>query len=208
MMPVIRISQNTWDRLKTHAIPLEDSPDDIVNRALDALDVSMGRHRIQTEMAAQKPALNASGRGKKLPQRDFRLPLLETLYELGGGGSTHEIRALMETEMKPHLNPADYEPVSSGDPRWWNAVCWERNGLVKDGLLRADSQRGVWELSDKGIDFIAKEVGYVAIMPFEIRVDGKKIAFKKGQDIPMSLLDKSVSEGWNKKLVKKRSISC
>jgi RNA polymerase alpha subunit len=36
------------------------------------------------------------------------------------------------------------------DPRWWNAVCWERSDLVKEGLMRVDSDRGVWEISDEG----------------------------------------------------------
>jgi putative N-acetylmannosamine-6-phosphate epimerase len=34
-MPVIRISQQTWERLKTYATPLEDTADDVVNVALD-----------------------------------------------------------------------------------------------------------------------------------------------------------------------------
>ena len=31
MMPVIRISEKTWERLKSYARPLEDSADDVVN---------------------------------------------------------------------------------------------------------------------------------------------------------------------------------
>ena len=38
MMPVIRLSEATWERLKAHARPFEDKPEDIVNLALDALD--------------------------------------------------------------------------------------------------------------------------------------------------------------------------
>ena len=36
-MPTIRISQQTWERLKTYATPLEDTADDVVNIALNAL---------------------------------------------------------------------------------------------------------------------------------------------------------------------------
>jgi hypothetical protein len=39
-MPVIRISQQTWERLKTYATPLEDTADDVVNIALDALEAA------------------------------------------------------------------------------------------------------------------------------------------------------------------------
>jgi hypothetical protein len=40
------------------------------------------------------------------------------------------------------LGDADYELVSNGDPRWWNAACWERDAMVKDGLLATGSKRG------------------------------------------------------------------
>jgi hypothetical protein len=39
-MPVIRISQHTWERLKTYATPLEHTANDVVNIALDALEVA------------------------------------------------------------------------------------------------------------------------------------------------------------------------
>jgi hypothetical protein len=44
-MPVIRISQQTWERLKTYATPLEDTADDVVNVALDALEAARRKGR-------------------------------------------------------------------------------------------------------------------------------------------------------------------
>jgi hypothetical protein len=55
-----------------------------------------------------------------------------------------------ERKMASLLSEADYQPVSSGDERWWNAICWERADLVREGLFRDYSERGVWELSEKG----------------------------------------------------------
>jgi hypothetical protein len=37
-MPVIRITQQTWERLKRHATPLVHTANDIVEMALEALD--------------------------------------------------------------------------------------------------------------------------------------------------------------------------
>ena len=56
--------------------------------------------------------------------------------------------------MRPRLLPVDLEPVKSGQPRWWNLVCFERNALKEEGYLRDDSPRGVWELSEKGAGFV------------------------------------------------------
>ena len=97
----------------------------------------------------------AEPKGQKLPQKEFRLPLLETLDVLGGSSFARRIRQAMADKMAPRLSEADYELVSSGDPRWWNAICWERNDCVKEGLLRDDSERGVWALSDKGKKWLA-----------------------------------------------------
>jgi|SRR6516164_3951867 hypothetical protein len=145
MMPVIRISEKTWERMKKYARPLEDSADDVVNLALDALD---GRGDAPRPAAVSKP--KAARRGNKLPQKEFRQPLLETLRDLGGKSAVKIIREKMEPKVAPRLSEADYAPVSTGEPRWWNAVCWERHDLVREGLLKDDSERGVWELSERG----------------------------------------------------------
>jgi len=54
--------------------------------------------------------------------------------------------------MKPVLKKVDYDPLASGpdNPRWRNAAQWARNSMIRDGLLKGDSPRGVWEISDKG----------------------------------------------------------
>jgi hypothetical protein len=81
---------------------------------------------------------------------------METVVELGGEAPTSDVRRIMQEKMKPHLSAADYEFVSSGDPRWWNATCWERKALVTEGLFVADSDRGVWKLSAEGRQFLER----------------------------------------------------
>jgi Mrr N-terminal domain len=145
-MPVVRLSASTMDRLKSHAEPFVDKPEDVVNRALDALDEKLGR--IPKPQTAPVPEKTAGG--KKLPQKEFRLPLLKTLLDLGSSANVSEIRKLMETKVGSLLSEADYQLVSSGDPRWWNAVCWERSNLAKEGLIDRNTERGVWALTEEG----------------------------------------------------------
>lgn len=145
MMPVIRVSDHTWQRLQRHARPFEDKPEDIVNMALDALEDALG----MTKAPRAEPKREATG--PKLPQKEFRAPLLATLRELDGSGYVSEIRAAIEKKVEHLLSDADHEAVSNGDPRWWNAVCWERDALVKDGLLAKGSKRGIWELSEMSL---------------------------------------------------------
>ncbi len=147
-MPVIRISDATWTRLQSHVTrPFEEKPEDVVNLALDALDEKRGRARAAPSEA---PIARKRAAGKKLPQKQFRAPLMKVLLELGGSAHVSKIRSIMLSKMAPMLSDADYEMVSTGDPRWWNAICWERADLVREGLFAKDDERGVWSLTEKG----------------------------------------------------------
>jgi hypothetical protein len=157
-MPVIRISQQTWERLKTYATPLEHTANDVVNIALDALEVARRKrlHVASQSTSAPLPKRKSarSKRGERLSQKKFRAPLLDTLFRLGGKAYSREIRKAIEHLVAPMLRAADYELVSNDQPRWWNAICSVRNDLIKEGLFRNNSERGIWELSKRGFTFV------------------------------------------------------
>jgi len=50
----------------------------------------------------------------------------------------------------------DYQPLASSPDnlRWRNAAQWARNSMVQEGLLKADSPRGVWEITDRGREML------------------------------------------------------
>ncbi len=141
MMPVIRISDATYARLQSHAKPFEDSPESIIVKALTALDMMTGESSVMAEPKKRSDS-------PKLPQKEFRVPLLMTLLRLRGSAPAKIVRSAMEPLMAARLREGDYESVSTGDPRWWNAICWERSDLVKEGFIRDDSDRGIWEISE------------------------------------------------------------
>ena len=151
-MPVIRISDATFARLQGHARPLEDTADDVVRLALDALDRFSG-----AKAASPKPKKQRR-RGNKLPQREFRIPLMKVLLDLGGKADVKDIRENLLPRVKERLSTDDFELVSTGEERWWNATCWERSELKKEGLFRNDSRRGVWELSGKGREYVTNSM--------------------------------------------------
>lgn len=154
--PVIRITDRTWQGMKSHGEAFE-TPDEFINRAVNSLEKS-NTLRLRAAELDTEPRPEARTRTNpsrdhrgKLPQREFRPALMETVYELGGHASTAQMRPVMKRKMAGRLSEADYEPVSSGDPRWSNAICWERNDLVKEGLFRSDSPHGVWALTERGL---------------------------------------------------------
>ncbi len=81
---------------------------------------------------------------------EYDKPLLECLIALGGKGNAEEVLRNMKLKMGPILKAKDFQVVSSGEERWRNTARWRRNALVKLGFLRADSVRGIWEITDLG----------------------------------------------------------
>jgi hypothetical protein len=91
-------------------------------------------------------------RGLRTSEDAFRKPILEALVELGGQAEISDVLDLVEKKMRGILNDYDYQPLSS-DPdiiRWRNTAQWCRNTMVRQGLLKSDSPRGIWAISEEG----------------------------------------------------------
>lgn len=163
-MPVIRITDATWERLKRWAIPLEDSPEDAVRKVLDAAEEHFKCPQTsKTEEHSNAKTTRRIGsrlpKGQKTPQSAYYQPIMEAIYELGGSAPVHKVLQLVEKKMKGLLTGVDYKklPKSNGI-RWKNTAQWARFDLVKDGLLASasESPNGVWKLSTTGIEKIER----------------------------------------------------
>jgi hypothetical protein len=97
-------------------------------------------------------------RGLRTREEAYYLPILKILNALGGSGKMSEVLPKVEQIMKSVLKKVDYEPLASDAdmPRWRNAAQWARNAMVNEGLLEADSPRGVWAMSEAGRKFLAE----------------------------------------------------
>lgn len=104
------------------------------------------------ETRAQRRNLGKLRKGQRTPESAYYRPLLQVLDQMGGSGKVADVLERIGKLMKPILKPVDFDPLASGpdNPRWRNAAQWARNSMIRDGLLKADSPRGVWEISDKG----------------------------------------------------------
>jgi hypothetical protein len=139
-MKAIRIDDDVWAALQKKARAFEDTPNSVLRRVL-GIDRANGKRR----------ATHRAPRGARTPQSAFRPALLRVLYESGGSAKMSEAVDGVGSLMKERLNDIDRQATTSGEIRWRNAVQWERNEMVAEGLLKKDSPRGVWELTAKGI---------------------------------------------------------
>ncbi len=92
------------------------------------------------------------GRGLRTPEEAFRAPILRTLIQLGGSAQVSQVLDVLAISMKETLNAYDQQPLPSdpASPRWRNTAQWCRNSLAREGLLAADSPRGVWAITPSG----------------------------------------------------------
>lgn len=148
-MPVIRISAKTLERLKQWAEPLTDTAESALVKVLDAADHESSP---AANPDAPDPGRRATrpSRGDRLGMEELCRPLMETIHDMGGSVRAAALRPVLRERLSSLLSAADLEPLSSGEERWWNATRWGRHQLVEEGLLADDSERGMWELSQKG----------------------------------------------------------
>ena len=77
-------------------------------------------------------------------------PVIDALKELGNSGTPAEVRGIIAESFNltdEQLN----EQMQGGQPRFSNQVAWARFYLSKAGLI-ASSRRGVWSLTETGIN--------------------------------------------------------
>ncbi len=113
-----------------------------------------------TETHVQRRNLGRLKRGSRTREEAYYRPILEVLEALKGSAQVSEVLERVQQQMAGVLRDVDYEPLASDPdmPRWKNAAQWARNSMVKEGLLRNDSPRGVWQISEDGKVFLKKNV--------------------------------------------------
>ncbi|MFN3467237.1 MAG: winged helix-turn-helix domain-containing protein [Candidatus Brocadiales bacterium] len=137
MVKTIRIDDDVWRTLQKKAEALIDTPNSVLRRIL-----RIDKNRVLPTRRPRIPGVTK--------QSLYRKPILETLLEMGGSGDKNAVLGRVHEKMKGKFNSADYEKTSTGEVRWENTAAWERFKMVKDGLLKADSPRGIWEITEKG----------------------------------------------------------
>ena len=87
-------------------------------------------------------------REPKTSREVLRKEIIQALETLGGAGRVQQVLDKMEEQLEGKLLPRDLEILSTGVLVWKNNACWERSRMVPDGILKGDSRRGTWELSE------------------------------------------------------------
>jgi len=91
-------------------------------------------------------------KGLRTPEKEFIKPILEVLVELGGKGEMRTVLDRIYQKMGDVLNEYDRQALPSlpKQKRWENTAQWAKNTMINKGLLKADSPRGIWEITKQG----------------------------------------------------------
>ena len=104
------------------------------------------------ETRAERRNLGRLRKGQRTPEFAYYMPILEVLEEMGGSGKVVDVLDRIGKVMKSVLRDVDHDPLASdpSNPRWRNTAQWARNSMVHEGLLRGDSPRGLWQITELG----------------------------------------------------------
>ena len=86
-------------------------------------------------------------------EEDFHHPIMEALVAMGGSGIKNEVLDRVGQLMHGLLTAVDCSPIRGGDPHtplWRITAEAAKRPLVREGLLKGDSPKNVWELTDEG----------------------------------------------------------
>lgn len=88
--------------------------------------------------------------------KEYYVPILEALMGNGGKATQSEVFDIIEREMKDEFIDIDLETLEDGyTKRWQKKVAFAKYNMVhKEGLLKDNSPRGVWEISENGMEYL------------------------------------------------------
>ncbi|MGI6460145.1 MAG: winged helix-turn-helix domain-containing protein [Candidatus Hydrogenedentales bacterium] len=112
---------------------------------------------VGTEAHSERRNLGRLRRGLRTREEAYYQPILNAILQLGGSAQMSDVLEQVHAAMKNTLQDVDFDPLASDPdmPRWRNAAQWARNSMVKKGLMKSNSRRGIWEISDKGRQWLA-----------------------------------------------------
>ena len=148
-MKSIRIDDEVWEFIKSHAEPLEDTPNSVLRRVL----------RLPKREAGSK---TADEQGEKaspnqlLPKSEYTAPILAAIVGLGGQAKAADIIARLETSLAPKLTDRDLEETPRAGTRWKTKARSYRYDLIRQGLLARNSPFGYWTITNQGREWLKR----------------------------------------------------
>ncbi|HMC50825.1 MAG TPA: winged helix-turn-helix domain-containing protein [Solirubrobacterales bacterium] len=152
----IEVDDEVMAKVQAQAKPFVDSPNDALRRLLGLRSAS---EALCARLPATKPPSVPFARvpaGELLPMSEIELAVLRAVSQAGGSAPRAGVKEVVERMLAEKLTPLDRAPIPTGAIRWENRLGFARLRLIERGHLRSDSRRGLWELTDAGIEELGR----------------------------------------------------
>ena len=169
----IEIDDEVFAALQKEAVPLVDTPNDVLRRLLGlgsteeraaagdqvAFQPPLPRKSAQNEASpnrttsterAQRPTKSRRAAGELLSLEAYCTHILNALIARGGELRSREMPDALAPLLEPHLLVADQELDAEGIPVWHGRVGWAGSLCRKAGHLDPAAPRGTWRITDEG----------------------------------------------------------
>ncbi len=94
-------------------------------------------------------------RGLKTPQEEYEIPILKSIFELGGRGKAKEILNLVYEKMEHKLNDYDLERLpKSNVVRWYRTAQWAGWKLMQKRFIIKGYSRGIWIITKNREEYL------------------------------------------------------
>jgi integrase len=107
------------------------------------------RERLKALMAGERTTEEPALRTSRVDASVLETAIRRYLRRCGGSAPRSEVLAALREELGDRFDPLDLEALPSGMTRWEANAGKARQRLMRRGVLRGDSPRGVWELRDR-----------------------------------------------------------
>jgi hypothetical protein len=151
----IEVDDEVMAKVRARAKPFVDSPNDALRRLI-GLGPASEASCAPFPSAEPRMRRARAKTGELLPLAAYELPVLRAVSRAGGAAWRAEVRDAVGTALAERLTPVDRAPLQSGEIRWENRLGFVRLRLIERGHLRSGSRRGLWELTDAGIEELGR----------------------------------------------------
>lgn len=146
----IEIDAQVYAEIQTLARPLEDTANSVLRRVF-GLDEGAAVDGFKSAPVTHPKPPRRAAFGELLSEREYEIPILQSIEEMGGSAVASRVVDAVGEKVSEQLTPLDLERVPSGvGIRWRGRVAFTRLRMVERGLIKADSPRGRWEITDEG----------------------------------------------------------
>jgi chemotaxis response regulator CheB len=139
------------------AVSVKDESTQALTQFADGLGSVV--REIRTRLDRRQPKSPTSGRNQiertnpnRTSREQLRKEIILALQSLGGRAPISKVLDAIERNISEQFLPADVVVLVSKDgtkqPSWVESCRGARKRLLKEGVLRSDSPKGIWELND------------------------------------------------------------